>query len=204
MGVLRMVRSRMDLECVLAVEEEKEIQKNKLGKWEENAKKIKTHEQCEKFKPFFGGKNARISKQMSMRMRKKALPKKKKKKKSCTPTLENAQAVRVLDWFTRRDFKIEFLAVLIHAPQKDTKNKKFKLDRQTVRLMDRQIEWELVYLFNGISSPYGLFNAKIWFIIKCLLVIITLFSIEFFKNYTFLFVYHNSFSHSYMVSSILI
>ena len=31
----------------------------------------------------------------------------------------------------------------------------------------------LIYLFNGISTPYGLFNAKIWFISKCLIIIIT-------------------------------
>ena len=31
----------------------------------------------------------------------------------------------------------------------------------------------LIYLFNGISTHCGLFNAKIWFISKCLFIIIT-------------------------------
>ena len=31
----------------------------------------------------------------------------------------------------------------------------------------------LVDLFNGISTPYGLFKAEIWFICKCLIIIIT-------------------------------
>ena len=35
----------------------------------------------------------------------------------------------------------------------------------------------MIYLFNGKSTPYGLLNAEIWFICKCLIVIITIFSI---------------------------
>ena len=27
---------------------------------------------------------------------------------------------------------------------------------------------DLIYLFNGMSIPYGLFNVEIWFIFKCL------------------------------------
>ena len=37
-------------------------------------------------------------------------------------------------------------------------------------------EFGLVYFFNGISTPYGLSNAEIWFIYKCLIVMITVFS----------------------------
>ena len=32
---------------------------------------------------------------------------------------------------------------------------------------------DLLYLFNGIATCYGLFNAKIWFIFKWLIIIIT-------------------------------
>ena len=34
----------------------------------------------------------------------------------------------------------------------------------------------LIHLFNGISTSYGLFNGKIWFILKCLIMIKTIFS----------------------------
>ena len=34
----------------------------------------------------------------------------------------------------------------------------------------------LLYFFNGISTSWGLFNAKIWFISKYLITIITIFS----------------------------
>ena len=37
----------------------------------------------------------------------------------------------------------------------------------------RIIESKLLYLFNGIPIPYGLFSAEILFICKCLIVIIT-------------------------------
>ena len=45
----------------------------------------------------------------------------------------------------------------------------------------------MVYLFKGISTPYEWFNAKIWFLCKCLIVIITVFSTfhSIFKKYTF-------------------
>ena len=33
----------------------------------------------------------------------------------------------------------------------------------------------LVYLFNDISTSYGLFNAEILFISKCLIVIVTIY-----------------------------
>ena len=44
-------------------------------------------------------------------------------------------------------------------------------------------------LFNGISTSPGLFNAKICFICKCFILILTIFSmfhLEFFKNCTYL------------------
>ena len=34
------------------------------------------------------------------------------------------------------------------------------------------------HLFNGISTPYRLFNTKIWSISKCLFTIITIFSVK--------------------------
>ena len=34
--------------------------------------------------------------------------------------------------------------------------------------------WDIWFgLFNGISTPYGLFNAEIWFISKCSIIIVT-------------------------------
>ena len=62
----------------------------------------------------------------------------------------------------------------------------------------------LFYLFNGISTPYGLFNVIIWLIYKCLIVIITIFSmfIALVLNGTFLFINNHLFAHSYMISSI--
>ena len=36
---------------------------------------------------------------------------------------------------------------------------------------DNSYRFDLVYLFNSILTPYGLFNAKIWFIYKCLIII---------------------------------
>ena len=45
----------------------------------------------------------------------------------------------------------------------------------------------LVYLFNGISTPYGLFNTEIISISKCLITIIIIYvfniSLHFLKNY---------------------
>ena len=32
-----------------------------------------------------------------------------------------------------------------------------------------------VYLFNGISKPYGLYNDEILFICKCLIIIMTIY-----------------------------
>ena len=58
--------------------------------------------------------------------------------------------------------------------------------------------------FIFISNIYGLFNAKICIISKCLIVIITIFSITFSKKFTFLFVYNYLFVLSYMISSISI
>ena len=36
---------------------------------------------------------------------------------------------------------------------------------------------DLVYLFNGIQTPYGLFNAEILLICKCLMVKMTIFNV---------------------------
>ena len=45
------------------------------------------------------------------------------------------------------------------------------------RERERESEWfGLINLFNGISTPYRLFNAEIWFIRKWWIVIITIFS----------------------------
>ena len=43
--------------------------------------------------------------------------------------------------------------------------------------LNPELEWNgLVYVFNGISTPYELFNAEFGFIFKCLIVIIAIFS----------------------------
>ena len=39
------------------------------------------------------------------------------------------------------------------------------------------------YLFNGISAPYGLFNAKIWFICKGFVLFICLMAYQLFMGY---------------------
>ena len=63
--------------------------------------------------------------------------------------------------------------------------------------------FSLLYLFNGISISYGLFNAEIWFICKCLVTTITyIFNIPlqsyFFRSNILLFFSNNHlFAHSY-------
>ena len=42
--------------------------------------------------------------------------------------------------------------------------------------------FDLIYLFECISTLYGIFNAKIWFIWKLLFVIITIYSFGFIFN----------------------
>ena len=42
-----------------------------------------------------------------------------------------------------------------------------------VKMFDCNPNCIFVHLLNGISTPYGLFNAKIWFIYKGLIAIIT-------------------------------
>ena len=57
----------------------------------------------------------------------------------------------------------------------------------------------LVYLFNSISTPYELFNAKIWFFSKCMATIITIFSMFHcnFKIVLTLSICNHLFAHSY-------
>ena len=53
----------------------------------------------------------------------------------------------------------------------------------------------LFYLFNGISTPYGLFKAEIWFIYKCLIIIITIYIFIYVPLklfFVFKFVYNNN------------
>ena len=52
----------------------------------------------------------------------------------------------------------------------------------------------LVYLFNGISNPNGLFNAEIWFIRLIVIITLYIFNIQLLlKKYkgTFLYDYNN-------------
>ena len=37
-----------------------------------------------------------------------------------------------------------------------------------------KVWFNLVYLFNGISTPYGLFNTEIWLICKCFIIVISI------------------------------
>ena len=63
----------------------------------------------------------------------------------------------------------------------------------------------MVYLFNGISIPYGLFDAEIWFIHKCLIVIITIFLMfhsAFLFVYNLLFTQLHNIKHSYIMKII--
>ena len=55
------------------------------------------------------------------------------------------------------------------------------------------------YLINGISTPYGLYNAEIWFICKFLIVIKTIFTMS---HFIFLFPLFYSFNHSFAYSYI--
>ena len=47
-------------------------------------------------------------------------------------------------------------------------------EREKTRVERKRFDY--IYLLNGISTPYGLFNTKISFIWKCLILIIIIFS----------------------------
>ena len=55
----------------------------------------------------------------------------------------------------------------------------------------------LVYLFNGICTPYGLSNIEIWFI--CKNYIFSIFHHIFSLEFHFLFAYSHLFAHSYIL-----
>ena len=62
---------------------------------------------------------------------------------------------------------------------------------------------DLVYLFNGTSTPYGLFNGEIWLICEIILIMNMYVINGQLQSFRRNFVYNYLFAHSYIVSSIL-
>ena len=85
----------------------------------------------------------------------------------------------------------------IREGREEEKNRREEQKRENERRGERKEQkregkFGLVYFFNGISTPYGLFNAKISFLSTCLIVIITIFTA---LHCSFLFFYNNLFAH---------
>ena len=65
------------------------------------------------------------------------------------------------------------------------------------------IWFALVYLFNGLSTPYGVFNGKIWFFRKCFIVIIPRFLMFHCIFFSFVFIWFGVFLYL-MISQIFV